>query len=52
MAASSVSPGTDFSWISDDFFEDDSLVSVDRRVMESVDKSAESVDKSAENLIY
>ena len=43
MATSSVSPETDFSWIGNDFFEDDvsSLLSVGRGVMESVEKSAE-----------
>ena len=46
MAAGSVSPETDFSWLGDDFFEDDvsSLLSVGRGVMESVDRSAENFD--------
>ena len=46
MAAGSVSPETEFSWLGDDFFEDDvsSLLSVDWGVMESVDKSAENFD--------
>ena len=46
MAAGSVSPETEFSWLGDDFFEDDvsSLLSVDRGVMERVDKSAENFD--------
>ena len=43
MAAVSVSLETDFSWLGDNFFEDDvsSHLSVGRGVMESVDKSAE-----------
>ena len=46
MAAGSVSPETDFSWLGDDFFKDDvfSLLSVGRGVMESVDRSAENFD--------
>ena len=41
MAASSVSPETDFLWLGDDFFEDDvsSLLSVVWGVMESVDEN-------------
>ena len=46
MAAGSVPPETEFSWLGDDFFEDDvsSLLSVGRGIMESVDKSAENFD--------
>ena len=46
MAAGRVSPEADFSWLGDNFFEDYvcSLLSVGRRVMESVDKSAENFD--------
>ena len=46
MAAGSVSPETDFSWLGDNFFEDDvfSLLSVGRGVMESVNRSAENFD--------
>ena len=43
MAAGSVSPEADFSWLGDDFFKNDvsSLLSVGRGVMESVNRSAE-----------
>ena len=46
MAEGSVSPETEFSWLGDVFFEGDvsSLLSVDRGVMERVDKSAENFD--------
>ena len=42
----SVSPKTDFSWLGDDFFEDDvrRVLSVDRGAMDSVRKSAENFD--------
>ena len=45
-AAGSVSPETDFSWLGDNFFEDDvsSHLSVGQGVMESTDKSAENFD--------
>jgi len=39
----SVSPETDFSWLGDDFFEDDVLC-VDWGIMDSVRKSAENFD--------
>ena len=46
MAAGRVSPEADFSWLGDNFFEDDvsSLLSVGRGVMESMDKNAENFD--------
>ena len=46
MAAGSVSPETDFSWLGEVFFEENvsNLLSVGWQVMESVDKSVENFD--------